>query len=202
MSQQITTISHDQGEILRNILALHCPEGIELDPTYSKGVFYKRHGIPEPLEKFDLHPQTDDTLRACASDLPHLDGVIHSVMFDPPFVVGHRPGQPTGIIGERFNSFRNVPSLWEFYDAALAEFWRILEPGGVLIFKCQDTVSQNRQWLSHVHIINEAERLGFYTKDLFVLLAKHRITGHNHASQQHARKFHSYFLVFIKHPKK
>ena len=196
--KQITSISYDQGEIIRNIINLHCMEGIELDPTYSKGVFYKRYGIPEPLEKFDLYPQTDDTLKASADDLPHWDESIMSIMFDPPFIVGHTKNRPTGIIGERFHGFPNIKSLWDFYERALSEFWRILKPNGILIFKCQDTVSSGKQWLSHVHIINQAEKLGFYTKDLFILLAKSRITGHNHKNQKHARKYHSYFIVFSK----
>lgn len=196
--KQISTISYDQGEILRNIVSLHCPEGIELDPTYSKGNFYKLNGIEEPLEKFDLYPQTDDTLRASADNLPHWNDSISSIMFDPPFIAGHTKNKPTGIIGERFHGFPSVSSLWEFYDASILEFWRILQPGGVLVFKCQDTISSGKQWLSHVHIINVAEQIGFYTKDLFVLLAKNRIIGHNHKRQKHARKYHSYFIVFIK----
>jgi hypothetical protein len=51
----IKSISYDQQEIIQNILNLHCPQGIELDPTYSKGVFYKNANF-EPLEKFDLYP--------------------------------------------------------------------------------------------------------------------------------------------------
>jgi DNA modification methylase len=105
---------------------------------------------------------------------------------------------PTGIIGKRFHGFRYVPDLWKWYDECLVEFHRILKPGGFLIFKCQDTVSSGKQWLSHVHIINEAEKLGLYTKDFFVLNAKNRIKGHNHQVQKHARKFHSYFIVFEK----
>jgi hypothetical protein len=46
--------------------------------------------------------------------------------------------------------------------------------------------------------MNEAEKNGFYTKDLFILVAKTRMIGHNHKIQKHARKFHSYFLVFVK----
>ena len=48
----ISTISYDQEEIIKNIIQLYCPEGIELDPTYSKGVFYKN--IEKPKHKFDL----------------------------------------------------------------------------------------------------------------------------------------------------
>jgi tRNA G10 N-methylase Trm11 len=194
----IKSISYDQHEIIQNILDLHCPQGIELDPTYSKGVFYKNAKISEPLEKFDLYPQTEDTLQADACNLPHLDGQISSIMFDPPFIAGHTKNKPSGIMGERFHGFRYVKDLWEWYDKCLAEFYRVLDKKGILIFKCQDTVSSGKQHLSHVHIINEAEKLGFYTKDLFILLAKNRIQGHNHANQKHARKFHSYFIVFEK----
>jgi len=194
----IKTLQFDQREIIKDIISLHCPSGIELDPTYSKGNFYKNSGIDEPLEKFDLYPQTEDTLQANANDLPHWDNSITSIMFDPPFVVGHTKSKPSGIIGERFHGFRYISDLWQWYDECLIEFHRILEPKGTLIFKCQDTVSSGKQFFSHVYIMNQAEKHGFYIKDLFILGAKNRIIGHNHSNQQHARKFHSYFIVMKK----
>lgn len=194
----IKSLQFDQHEIIKDIITLHCPLGIELDPTYSKGNFYKNSGIDEPLEKFDLFPKTDDTLQANANDLPHWDNSIASIMFDPPFIVGHTKDKPSGIIGERFHGFRYISDLWKWYDECLCEFYRILEPNGVLIFKCQDTVSSGKQYFSHVYIMNRAEEHGFYIKDLFVLGAKNRIIGHNHSKQKHARKFHSYFLVMKK----
>ncbi len=191
----IKTTSYDQQEIILNIVKLYCPEGIELDPTYSKGNFYK--GIElEPRLKLDLYPQTEDTVQASADELPVDDNEISSIMFDPPFIVGHTKSKPTGIMGERFHGFRYIKDLWEWYDLCLAEFQRVLKKDGILIFKCQDTVSSGRQHLSHVHIINKAAELGFYARDLFVLNAKSRLIGHNHKRQLHARKFHSYFLVF------
>jgi hypothetical protein len=197
MRKVISTLSFDQHEIIKDIINLYCPQGIELDPTYSKGKFYQ-NGIEEPLEKFDLFPQTDDTLEANACDLPHFDNTISSIMFDPPFIVGHTKGKPSGIMGTRFHGFRYIKDLWEWYDKCLLEFYRILEKNGLLIFKCQDTVSSGKQHFSHVHIINEAEKCGFYVKDLFILGAKNRIIGHNHHNQKHARKFHSYFIVMQK----
>lgn len=174
---------------------------IQLDPTFSKGNFYKK--IKHPLEKFDLFPQTIDTIKSDANNLPKESNSVSSIMFDPPFIVGHTRQKPTGIIGERFHGFRYIKDLWDWYDECLIEFYRILKTDGVLVFKCQDTISSGKQWLSHVYIINQAEKVGFYTKDLFVLLAKNRIIGHNHKIQKHARKFHSYFLVFqkLKNPK-
>jgi hypothetical protein len=59
-------------------------------------------------------------------------------------------------------------------------------------------VSSGKQYLSHVEIINMAREIGFYAKDLFILEAKNRLIDPRIKKQQHARKFHSYFLVFEK----
>lgn len=88
------------------------------------------------------------------------------------------------------------------YHKSIEEFYRILKPDGVLIFKCQDTIDSCKQYLSHIEIHNKAIDCGFYAKDLFVLLAKNRIIGKTHHNQQHCRKYHSYFLVFIKQKNK
>jgi hypothetical protein len=72
---------------------------------------------------------------------------------------------------------------------------RILCEKGILVFKCQDTISGGKQYLSHVEIINMAVRLGFYPKDLFILLSKNRLMSPNQRNQKHCRKFHSYFVV-------
>ncbi len=192
----IKSVSDNQHQIIKDILALYCPDGIDLDPTYSKGNFYKQ--IEKPRLKSDLFPQADDVVKSDAASLWLENDSIQTIMFDPPFVAGHTKENPTGIIGERFHGFRYVSDLWEWYDKCLLEFHRVLKKNGVLIFKCQDTVSSGKQHLSHIHIINKAEELGFYSKDLFILTAKNRIIGHNHQVQKHARKFHSYFLVFVK----
>lgn len=194
----IKSISYDQQDIIKNIITLHCPNGIELDPTYSKGVFYKNMPECEPLEKYDLYPQTKDTKQANANKLPHSNNQVKSIIFDPPFLVGYTKNKTTGIMGKRFTGFRYIKDLWRWYDECIIEFYRVLAPRGILIFKCQDTVSSGKNWFSHCHIVEFAEQSGFYTKDLFVLLAKNRIIGHNHKKQKHARKYHSYFIVFEK----
>lgn len=196
----IKSISYDQSEIISSILQLHCPNGIACDPTYSKGNFYKN--LTPPRLKYDLFPQTECTTKASAEALPIGDAEVESLMFDPPFLVGHTKSKPTGIMGERFHGFRYIDDLWHWYSLCIAEHYRVLQNNGVYIFKCQDTVSSGKQHLTHVHVINEMQKAGFYVKDLFVLLAKSRIVGHNHANQKHARKFHSYFCVAIKKPNK
>ena len=192
----IKSTSYDNDEILRAIMSLYCPEGFDLDPTYGKGFFYKE--IKKPTHRFDIRPQTPDTVQARAEALPLGDASVRSAVFDPPFLAGYTKGKATGKIGGRFDGFASVSDLWDWYEDALSELHRVLEPEGILAFKCQDTVSSGKNYLSHVHIINHATTVGFYPRDLFVLLAKNRMIGHNHKNQKHARKFHCYWLVFEK----
>ncbi len=194
----IKTTSYNQHDIIRDIQALYIPEGVELDPTYSRGVFYRAEGIIEPRLKYDLFPRDEDTVQASAEKLPLENESINSIIFDPPFLAGFTKEKPTGIMGSRFHGFKCVPDLWAWYNECLIEFGRILKTKGHLVFKCQDTVSSGKNWFSHCNIMNRALEHGFYPKDLFILTAKHRIKGHNHGNQKHARKFHTYFWVFQK----
>ena len=197
----IKSISYDQEEIIKWIMKLYCPDGFDLDPTYSKGNFYKN--IKQPRFKYDLNPQLQDVKQADCTKLPFNNCSLNSIMFDPPFVAGIQNKSDDGIIINRFGSYKNIAKeLWSMYHKALKEFYRILKEDGVLVFKCQDTVDSGKQCLSHIEIINYAYLLGFYPKDLFVLLAKNRLIGKHHHKQQHARKFHSYFIVFIKQESK
>ena len=193
----IKSISYSQEEIIRDIMELYGIECFELDPTYSKGNFYKK--IPKPKLKFDIEPQLPEVQKADCTQLPLENNSVKSIMFDPPFIASIPTGKPTGIINQRFGYYRNIQvELWNMYHKALEEFYRVLKEDGILVFKCQDTIDASKQYLSHVEIINYASLLGFYPKDLFVLLAENRIIGKTHHNQQHCRKYHSYFLVFIK----
>ena len=76
----------------------------------------------------------------------------------------------------------------------------MLRDHGILIVKCQDEVSANRQELTHVQIVTGFAELGFYARDLFVLVRNNRPGVARLMRQVHARKNHSYFLVFQKVP--
>lgn len=192
----IETVSSNQSEILNNIIKLYCPSGFDLDPTYSKGVFYKE--VPAPRLKYDRSPEIKGVIQSDCRNLPLESGSLGSIVFDPPFVCGsQREGKP-GIIKTRFGYYRNVSELWEFYEKSLTEFYRILNVGGMLIFKCQDTIESSKQYLSHVKIILLAESIGFYPLDLFILTARNVLISPNMLNQQHARKTHCYFLILQK----
>ncbi len=209
----IKSTSYDQEEIIKNIIKLHIPSGvIDCDPTYSIGNFYKKTGIEAPKYKFDIVPQAEGVEQASADKLPLENNSINSLLFDPPFLISVGPSLKqtdaskkidgkSNLIHQRFSSFESPKKLWDFYKASLEEGYRVLNENGVFIFKCQDTVSSSKQYFSHSYIMNIAVKIGFYPKDLFVLLAKNRMISGKHANQFHARKYSSWFWVFEKNNK-
>lgn len=202
----VQSINREQEDIINNILFLHSPnKRIDVDVTYSKGVFYKSGKVAEPTHKFDLMPQTEDTIQADSRDLPLEDESVETIMFDPPFIIAgesykNNTDSNSSKIAKRFSAYKNFDELKEHYYNSLSEFYRILKKGGIVIFKCQNTVSGGKQLFSHYFILKSALDIGFYPKDEFVLLSKSKMTsfGGRWKRQQHAMKHHSYFLVLKK----
>jgi tRNA G10 N-methylase Trm11 len=199
----VKSISYDQSEIIKWILELHVKSGkIDCDATYSKGNFYKNTGIEEPIYKFDIDPMEGVDF-GDSRDLPLDSNSIECMMFDPPFLATTGPSlkkdDNSNKINKRFGVYSNEKELHQFYIDSLKESYRVLKKNGILIFKCQDKISSGKQYMSHVFIMNEAVKLGFYPKDLFILLAKNRLVADWQVkNQKNARKFHSYFWVFEK----
>ena len=153
----------------------------------------------------DIDPQAEGVIQADVESLPLRDGSMETIMFDPPFLAtsGRTDAEDeNNIIVKRFGLYPNEKELHSFYSRALQELYRVLQNEGILICRSQDKVSGGKQYFSHVFIINEAVRIGFYVKDLFVLLAKNRIVADWQRNQKHARKFHSYYLVLKKSKRK
>lgn len=205
MSQEIVkSVGYSQTEILKDIIKLYIPTGrIEADVTYSKGVFYKDGSVKRPRYRFDILPQTEDTRKADCRDLPIKSNSIGSMIFDPPFLATsgkslEKEGD-NNLMLRRFGYYPNERELHRFYREALREAHRVLLNEGILIVKCQDKISSGKQYLSHVYLLNCAIEQGFYPEDIFVLIAKSRLTADWQAkNQKHSRKFHSYFIVLRK----
>ena len=210
-TSDVITSAHVSGnaDVFPQILQLHVPHGaIVADVTWGKGVFWQR--VDEGL--YDLRP-TDISMGVDCRDLPYHDGEIDCVVLDPPYMEGfyrNHGSQKAGggshsTFREHYSNGDERPgrSKWhaavtELYREAGLEAHRVLKSNGVLIVKCQDEVSANKQWLTHVEIINDYEAMGFYTKDLFVVVCSNKPSITRLKKQVHARKNHSYFLVFVK----
>jgi hypothetical protein len=199
----------DNAEVFPKILDLHVTKGaIIADVTYGKGVFWK--SVPEGdyvLKASDLKSGVD------CRKLPYADGSIDCVVLDPPYMEGlyrednsfagsgthdaFRENYSNGQRPEELNGKWHEAVL-EMYVRAAIEARRVLKAKGTLIVKCQDEVSACMQRLTHVEIIMNCAGLGYYCKDLFVLTRTNRPGASRVKSQIHARKNHSYFLVFVK----
>ena len=197
------------AEVFQQILDLHvAPNSVIADVTWGKGVFWKS----VPKNRYVLHASDIQTGVDCRK-LPYKAGSHDCVVLDPPYMEGlyrHSGSQLAG--SGNYSAFRDHYSngettnggpkyhaaVLDLYFRAAREAHRVLRDGGVLIVKCQDEVSANKQNLTHVEIINELDRIGFYAKDLFVVVRRNKPAVSRIVHQEHARKNHSYFIVFKK----
>lgn len=224
----IKSISYNQHEILYNIMRMH-NEGrpFDCDMTYSIGNFYGdfnitdtngeeiRVTIHQPKYKFDVCPQTEDTVKIePEGDLPLEDGSIESIVIDLPFVISCGPSMQTpdydengkkvknNLISRRFACYYPVANLLKSYKHWIENAYRVLKEDGILVFKCQNTITGSKFLATPYYSRLIAESVGFDTLDEFILLAKNRLISGKVIKQQHARSYHSYFLVFKKSLKK
>jgi len=213
------------AELFAKVMRLHVPRGSKVaDVTYGRGVFwtkvepgaYQVTASDLALEaghRFDGFTYLDGV--DCRA-LPHADRSFGAVVLDPPYMEGfYRTATDQLAGGGSHESFRRAYSSgaataggpkWhqavvDMYLRAGAEAKRVLEPRGKLIVKCQDEVSGNKQRLTHVEIITGYEDMGFYCKDLFVLVRRNAPGVSRLVKQVHARKNHSYLLVFEVSPR-
>jgi len=189
-------------DIFPDIVSLYvAPGSIVADVTYGKGVFWR--AIPPEHYKLlttDLATGTD------CRQLPYDDKSIDCVVFDPPYM--HTPGGSAHVGHQNFEAYyrnNNASSgkkyheaVLELYFTAAVEAHRVLKNRGIYIVKCQDEVCANTQRLTHVEIINELATKGFVIEDLFVVVRNGKPGVSRALVQAHARKNHSYFLVFYK----
>lgn len=197
----VKSLYHSQSDIITSIVRLYCPNGIDLDITYSYGSMYTGTGI-QPKITSDI-AQFKNQIVADSRNLPFEDNSFQSVVFDPPFLATTGKSllkkDSSNKIAKRFTVFPDEISLHKFYKETLKEVHRILDKNGILIFKCQDKVSSGKQYLSHIYIINKAVEIGFYPLDIFIFHNKSRMTpAWQTKNQKHARKFHCYFLILKK----
>jgi len=190
-------------EIFPQVLQLYVPPGsLVADVTFGKGIFWKNI----PKSNYELRATDLQTGVDCRK-LPYGDCTIDCVVSDPPYM--HTPGGTAHQNHQNFEAYYNNngtennskkyhEAVLDLYFTGAREAYRVLRPEGIYIVKCQDEVCANQQRLTHVEIINELSMMGFTIEDLFVVVRKNRPGVSRVLRQVHARKNHSYFLVFRK----
>ena len=212
--------------VFPRVLDIYVAPGARVaDVTYGKGVFWKQ--VPRGRYKLFLSDLRRSGLpqnvqgRVDCRRLPYENESLDAVVFDPPYM--HTPGGTAHNGHQNFEAYyannaeqdpQVVAQIWtesegrppKYHEAVLdlyfrtaREAWRVLKNDGIFIVKCQDEVCTNRQRLTHLEITNEFEGQGFLTEDLFVVIARNRPgISRLKAKQYHARKNHSYFMVYRK----
>lgn len=191
----LKSYSFRQEEIIGNILRLYVKDGrFDIDLTYGHGGFYKH--IPNPLLKFDKFPQNEDIRPLKDADLLPVE-CYESIVYDLPYII--RSGSTeNSLIQDRYASFNSIEELEHNNIIMLVRAYKLLKKGGVLCVKTQDVNSGNKVCWVHTFIEREAERLGFQMEDMFINISKHVMLNGKNQEQRHARRYHSYFYVFIK----
>jgi len=191
------------AEVFPHVLKLYVPKKSTVaDVTYGKGVFWKNIDEADyDLKKSDLSTGVD------ARKLPYESASIGCVVFDPPYM--HTPGGTAHQNHQNFELYyqnnetngtekKYHEAVLDLYFRSAKEAHRVLKDDGIYIVKCQDEVCANKQRLTHVEIINELATIGFVVEDLFVVVRRSNPGVSRLLGQVHARKNHSYFLVFRK----
>ena len=192
----VKSVYDNQDDILAAIMALNGIAVFDVDVTYGNGAFYKR--IPQPIRRFDIDGSLLHVEQACSTSLPLSDASVRSLVFDPPFLTyvrDGRTGNGTMALAKRFGGYWRYEELRTHYMRTLIEAYRVLQHRGIMVFKCQDITHNHRFHATHINVMQWAAGM-FRLKDLFILIAGHRMPSPNREGmQKHARIHHSYFLV-------
>lgn len=192
-----TSVVGNNDVLFRDVVRLYLKDGFRVaDVTYGRGIFWRQ----VDTKRFDFLPSDKITCK-CKYDfrsLPYPAGTFDCVVFDPPYT--HNPGNL--IVDKNYQNAAmtkgmNHRDIFRLYCAGMLEAKRILKPGGMLWVKCKDEIESGVQRWSHIEIYECARKLGFFVKDLFVLMQKAPPVI-QYPEQKHARKNHSYLWVFKK----
>jgi hypothetical protein len=206
------TMGHN-NQLFPEILNLYVPpNSIVADVTYGRGVFWRDVDTRNyHVLKSDIQINTPHKFHSLADcrHLPYKGESLDAIVFDPPYM--HTPGGTAHSNHQNYETYYQNNAISapdesvKYHEAVLAlyyvaarEAFRVLRPNGIYIVKCQDEVCANKQRLTHVEIINELEKYQFIVEDLFVLMRVGKPGVSRIKKQKHARKNHSYFLVFRK----
>lgn len=213
----LSTYVARNSEVFPKVLELHVDEGATIaDVTYGKGVFWKNVNRNDyQVYASDLDPEKSPSGHSVdCRNLPYADDSLDVVVLDPPYAEGYYRRNEDMLAGgdgshrqfrEHYSNGEVLDTDGSKYHQAVLDLYyragiearRVLKDDGTLVVKTQDEVSANTQELTHVQITNFYEgELNMYTKDLFVVVRSNEPAVSGMDRQVHARKNHSYFLVY------
>jgi len=174
-----------------------CKDSLTLDPTYGRGTWWS---IWRP-DRLVWYKDTIDF-----RDIPHPDGTFDVIAYDPPFVsAGGRSTTGLPNMHDHYG-MRDAPrtpaALQGLMNKGFEECVRVVKPGGLVLFKCQDYISSGKLWPGTFLTQFHALHLNLEMVDRMEMVTKPRPQPQrkrqdgSHSTQQHARRNLSTLLVF------
>ncbi len=205
----LSVVNGSNADLIEHIAPLYIPDNaVVRDVTWGKGAFWAKVNTSRfTVQGSDIADHIGGhggVIKADFTNLPDEDESADIVVLDPPYV--HTPGKH--MTNARYNNEATTTGMYhrdirELYKRGMSEAWRITKYGGQLWVKGKDEVESGVQCWSHAELREDAESLGFYARDLFILVPKSRTSMNRWNKQLHARKVHSFLWVFDKKvPKK
>jgi hypothetical protein len=174
-----------------------------LDVTYGRGNWWKVYR-PQHLCTNDLHTEgatTHHDFRSLPSYWAESFGVV---AFDPPYVC--KGGRDTSTIDDFNDRFglhttpRTPEALWAWIGLGVVECARVLDRGGVLLYKTADYIYGGRYRFGLGHAVEHVERAGLRLEDVVIHVSGaggQPLTnrGGTPRRQVHTRRAHSYLVI-------
>lgn len=205
------------ADLFAAVSRLYIPDkAMVLDCTWGKGAFWRNTDTDRFwLIGTDIDTDIEDRQGKAKAIYPginyhHLNiatigTYFDVVVFDPPYKSGGGTSHESmvgrygleHITSDTPSGHGNVNAVITEYAIGLEQAYKVLKSDGLLMVKCQDMVESGKQHWMHMAVANMGEELGFYLRDLFVLVnGKKPMMRHGH--QLHSRKNVSYLWVMQK----
>lgn len=193
----LTARQSHNSEVLRDILELYTKPGARiLDMTYGEGAFWGAIDASKyDLTTNDLYKDNPSGSHWDFRAFPTPEAGFDVVVFDPPYVHGSKTIHPS--LGRQYGIDKPISAqeITENYVRLVRYVRRILKPGGILVAKTQDEIESGKQVWRHFDVKQFFRVQGWELLDLLVVVQKGKPIM-RHKYQKHARKNHSYFMVF------
>lgn len=174
-----------------------------LDATVNVGRFWR--GSSRQIIGLDVNSRFRPTVVGDNLAMPFRSESFDVIVYDPPHIPNQGRDRQKDF-NSRFglvlkSSKENGYNFSHLFSPFVREAHRVLSPEGVLFCKITDYVHNHRYQWAHIDLVQAAAAAGFVPCDCIVKVRKGPIIDPKWRIAHHARRHHSYWLVFRKSDK-
>lgn len=202
MKRHETVLLGKDNEALKILFEVHAvSEPLILDCTYNKGKMWQ--GLDYKPLRMDKDSSFELDVVADFCNMPFADSLFDVIVFDPPHIPTHAASKnSSGIWKKRYgitadDKLRDADHVCALFKPFLVEAKRTLKPGGVVLAKIADLVTNHKYQWQQVSFVNTVKEVGMTPCDM--LIKCDPLAGNLKSSKwenvYHFRKAHCYWIV-------